>query len=126
MPELMDRAEFEQLVDEAIAAIPEQFQLAIENLAIVVEDVADRRTLELAGVSHPYGLLGFYHGIPITQRTHDYGLVAPDQISIYRRPILAQCRNLAEARALVHRVVRHEVAHYFGIDDDRLTEIGAY
>jgi predicted Zn-dependent protease with MMP-like domain len=82
--------------------------------------------MQLAGVSSPYNLLGFYHGVPMTQRTQFYANVAPDTISIYRRPILAQCKNDAEARAMITRVVRHEVAHYFGIDDDRLVELGAY
>jgi len=53
-------------------------------------------------------------------------LVAPDKISIYRQPILLQCRTVQQAQALTQRVVRHEVAHYFGIDDDRLRELGAY
>lgn len=122
----MDVAAFEALVDTAIEEIPERFHNAVENLAIVVQDMPDRWTLKAAGISSPYGLLGFYHGIPITARTQNYGNVAPDRISIYRQPILAQCRSADEVRALVTRVVRHEIAHYFGIDDDRLTELGAY
>ena len=93
---------------------------------IFVEEWPDRHTLRVAGVQSPYGLLGFYHGVPLTERTTYYGLVAPDKISIYRRPIEAQCRTLDELRALVRRVVLHEIAHHFGIDDDRLHTIGAY
>ncbi len=122
----MNLEQFETLVDEAIEEIPERFHKAVENLAIVVEEFPDPWTMRSVGAKNPYGLLGFYHGVPITARTHDYGNVAPDRISIYRQPILAQCRNEEEVRAMVKRVVRHEIAHYFGIDDDRLTEIGAY
>jgi predicted Zn-dependent protease with MMP-like domain len=126
MPSQMTSDQFEEIVDQAIDEIPERFKQAIENLAIVVEDFPDPWTLNSVGVRSPYGLLGFYHGIPLTQRTHDYGNVTPDRISIYRKPILAQCQNDDEVRDMVHRVVRHEIAHYFGIDDDRLWEIGAY
>jgi|SRR5581483_2186421 len=118
--------QFESLVDEAIEQIPEYYRNAIDNLAIVVEELPDHWTMQAAHISNPYQLLGFYHGVPITQRHLEYGNVAPDRISIYRRPILAQCQNDDEVRALVHHVVQHEVAHYFGIDDDRLMEIGAY
>jgi len=91
-----------------------------------VEDWPDRQTMRLAGIRHPADLLGFYHGVPLTERGQGYNLVLPDKISIYRQPILMRCRTLDEVRATVRRVVRHEVAHYFGIDDDRLREIGAY
>ncbi len=92
----------------------------MENVEVVVEDWPDSGTLRLAGVRNAAGLLGFYHGIPLTQRTAGYNLVAPDKISIYRRPILLHCRTTAEVRETVQRVVRHEIAHYFGIDDERL------
>ena len=122
----MESLDFERFVDEALQDVPAYFLNQIVNLAIVVEDWPDRETLRMAGVHHPAQLLGFYHGVPLTRRTSHYMLVAPDKISIYRQPILMQCRTWEEARALTHRVLLHEVAHYFGIDDDRLREIGAY
>jgi len=122
----MDPDAFEDLVAEAIQTLPEQFQEMLHNVAVVVEDWPDRETLRVARVRSPYQLLGFYHGIPQTARTTYYSLVPPDRISIYRRPIEAQCRTPAEVRELVGRVVRHEIAHHFGISDDRLHEIGAY
>ena len=123
---MIDLDEFEQWVDEALAGLPAYFRERMDNVAIVVEDWADRETLRVAGMRRPEELLGFYHGIPLTQRTSGYMLVAPDKISIYRQPILLQCRTLQQAQALTSHVVRHEVAHYFGIDDDRLRAIGAY
>lgn len=122
----MTAEQFEALVVEAIEGIPEIYRDSMDNVEVMVEEFPDKWTMDSAGVPSPYNLLGFYHGIPKTQRTQSYNLVAPDKISIYRRPILAQCRNDDEVRAMVHRVVRHEIAHYFGIDDDRLVEIGAY
>jgi predicted Zn-dependent protease with MMP-like domain len=123
---MVDFDEFEQWVDEAMAGLPAYFRERMDNVAIAVEDWADRETLRVAGLRRPEELLGFYHGIPLTKRSSGYMLVAPDKISIYRQPILLQCRTLQQAHALTQRVVRHEVAHYFGIDDDRLREIGAY
>lgn len=122
----MDDALFEQLVAEALEALPEVFRNRLENVEIVVEDWPDRRTMRLAGVRSPADLLGFYHGVPLTRRTSNYMLVLPDKISIYRQPILMRCRTLEEVRAMVARTLRHEIAHYFGIDDERLEEIGAY
>jgi predicted Zn-dependent protease with MMP-like domain len=122
----MDKESFGNLVTEALDSLPEQFQNALDNVEILVEDWPDRETLRLARVSSPYGLLGFYHGVPLTQRTAGYNLVPPDKISIYQKPIEAQCASEDEVKALVRRVVLHEIAHFFGISDERLREIGAY
>ena len=122
----MQRSTFEQIVAETLDALPEVYRQRIDNVDIVIEDWPDRATLRRAGVRHPAQLLGFYHGVPLTKRTHNYGLVLPDKISLYRRPIEMRCRTVEELRATVGHVLRHELAHYFGIDDQRLHEIGAY
>jgi predicted Zn-dependent protease with MMP-like domain len=122
----MEREAFEELVAEALAALPADYLKMLDNVAVVVEDWPDRATLHAAGVRSPYQLLGFYHGIPQPLRNSSYGLVPPDKISIYQRPIERQCRTIAEVRELVSRVIRHEIAHHFGISDDRLRELGAY
>jgi len=122
----MDRAAFEGLVSQALAAIPHDIRRRMENVEIVVEDWPDGKTMRRAGVEHGAHLLGFYHGIPLTQRSHRYYLVLPDKISIYRMPILMRFRSPEEVRATVHRVLRHEIGHHFGIHDERLSEIGAY
>ena len=83
----MESLDFEHFVDEALQDVPAYFRNQIVNLAIVVEDWPDRETLRIAGVRHPAQLLGFYHGVPLTRRTTNYMLVAPDKISIYRQPI---------------------------------------
>ncbi len=117
---------FEQFVVEALARLPAKFRERLDNVEIVVEDWPTPETMRRAGVSHPSELLGFYHGIPLTERTHHYTLTLPDKISIYRRPIEMRCRNLADMRAMVRHVLWHELAHHFGLDDERLREIGAY
>ena len=117
---------FEQFVMDAYDELPAFFKDRLDNVVVVVEDWPDHATLHSVGATSPYGILGFYHGIPQPDRNSAYGLVSPDKISIYRRPIEAQCRTPQETRDLVKRVLFHEVAHHFGISDDRLHDIGAY
>lgn len=123
---LMDRNTFERLVVEALNALPRPFQEKLNNVEVVIEDWPDRETMRRAGVRHPAHLLGFYHGIPQTKRTRNYGLVLPDKISIYRRPIEMRCRTMEEVKEMIRHVLRHEIAHHFGSSDERLREIGAY
>ncbi len=122
----MDADAFTALVEEAIDALPERFAEALDNVEILVEDWPNFWTRQQARVRSRYGLLGFYHGVPLTERTTNYNLVAPDRISIYQKPIESQCQSEEELRTLTRRVVLHEIAHYFGISDERLHELGAY
>jgi predicted Zn-dependent protease with MMP-like domain len=113
------------MVAQAVDDLPAQFRDAMENVEIVVEDWPDAQTMQRAGVGHRAELLGFYHGVPLTRRGQNYTMVLPDRISIYRAPIVMRCQRWDQVREMVGRVVRHEVAHHFGIDDERLREIGA-
>jgi predicted Zn-dependent protease with MMP-like domain len=122
----LDRDTFQRFVSEALDDLPAIFQEKLDNIQVVVEDWPEQKTMQLANVKNQAQLLGFYHGIPQTKRTHNYGLVLPDKISIYQRPIEMRCRTVEEVRRIIHRVVRHEIGHHFGIDDERLREIEAY
>ncbi len=122
----MNREMFERAVAAALDELPAALRREIENVAVVVEEWPDDETLDMAGVDDPAELLGFYYGIPLTERTTSYGMVAPDKISLFRQPILMTCRDDRQVEAAIRNTLRHEVAHYFGIDDDRLREIGAY
>ncbi len=122
----MDLNAFEHLVAAAVNDLPSTFREKLDNVEVTVEDWPNQKTMRLAGVRHPAQLLGFYHGVPQAKRTHNYGLVLPDKISIYQRPIEMRCRTLEEMRATVYHVLHHEIAHHFGINDERLREIGAY
>lgn len=117
---------FRQLVAQAIDELPDEIREKLDNVDVVIANWADPTTLRRAGVRHPTQLLGLYHGVPQTKRGRSYGLVLPDKITIYRRPIELRARTPEETRDLVRRVVRHEIAHHFGTDDDRLRDIGAY
>lgn len=122
------RARFEELVQQALDSIPDELWNSIDNLAVTVEEWPTRAQLESAGVHSGHTLLGLYEGVPLTGRSRYYGMVPPDKITIFRGTILRVCPPGDEdaIRAQVRRTVLHEVAHHFGIDDDRLHEIGAY
>jgi predicted Zn-dependent protease with MMP-like domain len=122
----LDREAFETIVAEALEELPEDFLQMLDNVVVLVESWPDYETRRQVGAASRYDLLGFYHGVPQTVRPHNYGNVAPDKISIYWHPIEAQCDTVDEVRETVGRVVRHEIAHHFGIDDKRLHELKAY
>lgn len=119
----MSRDEFDRLVDEALAGLPERFRAQIENVAIAVRDHPTREQLERAELDSGEMLLGLYVGVPLTARGAHYGMVAPDVIYIFQKPIEALCRSEDEIRAQIRETVQHEIAHYFGISDARLEEI---
>ncbi|MCC6961484.1 MAG: metallopeptidase family protein [Dehalococcoidia bacterium] len=120
----MERSEFRRLVREAVALLPPELVRNVHNVEIVIERRPTARDRKLAGIGPGRLLLGLYHGIPITKRGEYYNLVAPDKISIYQEHIEAICENDDEVREQVRKTVLHEIGHYFGIDDDRLHELG--
>lgn len=119
----MDRERFEWLVARAVQALPEEFVTRLENIDVVVEDWPTVHQLTKAGLRRSQTLLGLYEGVPLTKRGGHYGLVPPDKITIFRKPIEVKCRCDAEIIAEIQRVVKHEIAHHFGIGDARLEQI---
>ncbi|GAA4095123.1 MULTISPECIES: metallopeptidase family protein [Actinomadura] len=109
----MSREAFEDLVGEALDTIPAELTGVMRNVVIVVEDDAPEP-----------GLLGLYQGVPLTERGDWYGGVLPDHISIYRNEILAICETPDDVVDEVRITVVHEIAHHFGIDDERLHDLG--
>jgi len=119
----MDKERFEELVAEAVGSLPEEFRAKLENIDVVVEDEPSRAQLREAGLRRRETLLGLYEGVPRTQRTSHYGLVPPDKITVFQKPIEAKCRSDDEVKAEIQRVVRHEIAHHFGIGDAQLKQL---
>ena len=122
----MELDDFEALVAEAIDGLPDEFLDNLENVQVDVEEWPTREDLEEAGLA-PHdrqALLGLYHGVPNTERGAFY-MALPDRISIYKGPIEAYSGPDAEdIKNQVRRTVIHEVAHYYGISDERLDELG--
>ena len=119
----MDRGRFERLVAKAVESLPDEFRSRLENIDVVVEDRPTHHQLTETGLKRNQTLLGLYEGVPLTHRGRYYGLVAPDKITIFQKPIEAKCRYDADITAEVLRVVRHEIAHHFGIGDARLRQL---
>lgn len=111
----LDSAEFEALIVAELDLLPDEMVDGLDNVVFVVEDRPEDGTLDL---------LGLYDGIALTERG-DYGYgEMPDRIILYREPHLAVTDSLAELRAEVHVTLVHEIAHFYGIDDARLHELG--
>lgn len=110
----MDPQRFDELVCEALDLIPPELAAAMDNVVILVED------------RHPDdpGLLGLYEGVALTERDSDYAGTLPDAITIYREPLLDACACDDDVAEEVAITVIHEIAHHFGIDDERLEELG--
>lgn len=122
----MDHDAFEDLVARALEELPAWVHAMMDNVEVTVAGTPSAAQRRRLGLGPGHTLLGLYEGVPQTQRTSGYGLVLPDKITLFRRPILAACRTPREVEARVRSVVIHELAHHFGIDDDRLRELGAY
>jgi predicted Zn-dependent protease with MMP-like domain len=104
---------FQEMVGEALDSLPAELGRLMRNVAVTIDFH-----------SPPDGLLGLYEGVPLTERTSDYSMVLPDRIVIYRRAICAICDTEDEVVDEVRTTVVHEIGHHFGIEDDRLHELG--
>ena len=111
----MSAADFERLVDRALDEVPAELAAMIENCVVLVEDAPPPEEPDL---------LGLYDGVPLTERGDTYAGVLPDRILIFRLPILAICDTAEDVVEEVHITVVHEIAHHFGIEDERLDELG--
>ncbi|AIU33629.1 MULTISPECIES: metallopeptidase family protein [Corynebacterium] len=105
---------FEELVDQALSAIPESITEHITNLAILIEDYAE---------DSPY-ILGLYHGVALTERSFDHAGFLPDTITIYKEALKKYCSSEEELVEQVRITVMHEIGHYFGLEEEDLHRLG--
>lgn len=118
-PEASEEPHFDELIRRALEQIPEPFASRLDSVAIVIDDEATAEQLKSVGAR---ALFGLYQGVPRTTYGADWAQV-PSKITIFRRPIEAAYRNPASRARAVENTVFHEVAHHFGISDDRLREL---
>ena len=124
---MLPLAEFEALVADALESLPAYFQEKMSNVELLIVPWPSPGMLQRAGVPAGHTLLGLYQGMPLTHRTHAYQLVPPDTITLFQGPIENQAGGQrSEISQVVRHTVIHELAHHFGISDDRLRELGAY
>ena len=119
----MDRDRFESLSAAAVSGLPGEFLERLENVDVVIQENPNRAQLAQAKVGRGGTLFGLYEGIPLTKRGSGYTFVAPDRITIFKTPIESVCHSDEEIIRSVGEVVRHEIAHHFGISDARLDEL---
>ncbi len=107
--------------------LPQAFTNKLENVDIVIEDKPNMHTVKTLGLGSRGRLLGLYHGIPLKTRTHYYGMVLPDKITLYKSNIERACRREGiDLYEEIRHVLQHEIAHHFGISDQRLRDLNTY
>ncbi len=117
-------ADFERVVEEALAALPEELRAAIDNLGILIEDEPPPDLLAELGYDPDEALFGLYVGVPLPERSYGEAPCLPDHILIFRGPLQRLCRTPAELRQQIRITVLHELAHYFGFDEDDMRRLG--
>jgi predicted Zn-dependent protease with MMP-like domain len=122
----IDREQFEAIITDAVRSLPAEFRDRLANLEFAVEDWA--RPDDYGRTGSPAGstILGVYRGIPLPKRGAGYNMTLPDRIVIFQQPLQRLAVDAADLTDRIQHVVKHEIAHYFGISDDRLREIEAY
>lgn len=120
----MRRARFEGVLREAVDDLPESFRKALDNLAIVVEEEPPDWLLDELGIPEGETLYGFYHGIPLPERSVLDSGSLPDRISVYRGPLEEDFRDPGELARQIRMTLLHEIGHYFGMDEEDLARLG--
>jgi predicted Zn-dependent protease with MMP-like domain len=118
----MERPAFEKLVQDCLRRLPRRFKQKLENIDIEIEDRASPALLKEMGIESGT-LFGLYQGVPLTQRSWNYGNMLPDRIVIYQQPIEAAASSLEGIKEIVSNTVMHEIGHYFGFSDFELDEM---
>lgn len=116
----MEDLEFEKLVNEAIASLPEKVREIADNLAVTIERSPTQEQLQKIGVRRGSFLLGLYEGVPKTAWGRGFGMNLPDKITIFQQSIENFCRTPEEVKKMAADVVWHEVAHHFGFDEKEI------
>ena len=119
----ISRDRFESLVRRAISELPDNFSARLDNVDIIVDDIASIDQLIGTGIESEMDLLGLYEGIPLTER-YGYDMIIPDKITIFQKAVESTCASQEQITEEIKVTVLHEIAHHFGIDDSALEQIG--
>ena len=122
----MDARSFEKLVMKALEDLPKIFKDSLENVDVVIENEFPPSAGGEVDARHRRLVLGLYQGVPLSRRSRYYGMVMPDKISIFKKNIERVCSSDEQIVRCVTHTVQHELAHHFGISDERLKELGIY
>ena len=121
----MDRRSFETLVQDVLDELPPEFSARMENVEVVVEDEPTPALVRALGMNPRRDtLFGLYEGVPLSERDTTHPSVLPDKISIFYRPIVREARRPERIREQVRITLLHEIAHFFGMDEDVIDDLG--
>ncbi len=123
MAKVSDR-EFDRIARRAIGRIPEEIRQHLDNLIISVKKRPTREMMEETGFEEGKELLGLFQGVPLTERSVTSPHLYPDTILLFQEPLQEMCQNTDELEEQIEITVVHEVAHFFGMDEERLSELG--
>ncbi len=124
MLDVTDKA-FNDLIAEALDELPPEYTSRLNNVLITYEDEPSPEQRTRLRLHHGQTLFGLYEGVPLTKRGNGYNMVLPDRITIFKRPMLHTAADMPGLKAQVKHTLWHEIAHYFGLDHDRIHEIEA-
>lgn len=119
----MTDQEFDELITRAMNELPQKYIKGLQNVAIVMADEPTPEQIQKMKIGEGRILLGLYEGIPLTQRGSNYTLVLPDKITLFKNSILAATHNESELFEQIKRTLWHEIAHYYGLNHDRIDKI---
>ena len=119
----MTGKEFEKLVKQGVEQLPRHIRKLLENVDIVIEDWPSKSIIEKLRLPNKYALFGLYQGVPKTKRGTHYANVLPDKITLFKKPIEESAKSPEEIKNIVKRVVWHEIAHHFGLDEKRVRQL---
>lgn len=118
----ISETEFNKEVSKAIDSVPEKYQKRLQNVAFIVEDEPSNEQRELLKLKPYQTLFGLYEGVPLPQRGGASTLL-PDKITIFKNPIMAVSKSKKDMREIISNTIWHEVAHYFGLDHEKISEL---
>ena len=120
----ISREQFQNLVLQALSDLPEYVRHSLQNVDVVVDDVASMNQIVGTGIENAMDLLGLYEGIPLTER-YGYDMVLPDKVTLFQKPIESICDTQEQMAEEISKTLIHEIAHHFGLDDDHLDRLGS-
>lgn len=115
--------QFDQIISEALDRLPQKYIEGLNNVAIIYEDEPSAEQRVKLKLRCNETLLGLYEGIPMTKRNSGYNLVLPDKITLFKKPLLSKSRSLDEFKEEVRHTLWHEIAHFYGLDHDRIHKL---
>ena len=118
----ISREQFQNLVLQALSDLPGDVRHSLQNVDVVVDDVASMSQIVGTGIENAMNLLGLYEGIPLTER-YGYDMVLPDKVTLFQKPIESICDTEEEVAEEISKTLIHEIAHHFGLDDEHLDRL---